>query len=428
MRLLLENGAEVDSPAGGAIGTGTALQNAALWGNESLVRLLLERGANVNAQPGSYGTALHNAVISGNEALVRLLVGRGADVNAPEGEYGTVLETAAAMGDKAVMRLLLDSLSGLVSGRSFDDIAAPARVFLSAVQELVKSGTASVEEMFFMRCMCKDIFSWLTGTLGDKVTANTVKTKNEGTELFWLVELVLPLFQADLAPSAPGWMRASYRYLRIQMLMCRLQIYLNYYLTYRAEQHDWEPLVPAIQSALIELETINGSTQHPIRWLEEDIDVSRRLLLNSVTSHERARFRQEEYADRLLWQPSLLAHYAAQFSSFLPAGPAQSSSIDRVEIGFSVSRLINWCPGLFKMSSLTAMQGLLVLTRHLLGELKVTEGPVPPSYANQSSQLRARRNFRSPTFGSRDRWVCRLRASLAGKWLSLVPLLRRNHV
>ena len=56
-----------------------------------MVRLLLDLGADVNAQDGDYGNALQAAVSGGNEAVVRLLVDQGANVNAQGGEYGNAL-------------------------------------------------------------------------------------------------------------------------------------------------------------------------------------------------------------------------------------------------------------------------------------------------------------------------------------------------
>ncbi|CUS10750.1 unnamed protein product, partial [Tuber aestivum] len=47
-------------------------------GSESVVRLLLERGAEVNAQGGYYGNALQAAACCDNESIVRLLLERGA--------------------------------------------------------------------------------------------------------------------------------------------------------------------------------------------------------------------------------------------------------------------------------------------------------------------------------------------------------------
>ncbi len=60
----------------------TALHLAAHFGDYPLVRMLLEAGADPNAnEPGL--TPLHRAVDSGSEACVRALLDKGADVNAP---------------------------------------------------------------------------------------------------------------------------------------------------------------------------------------------------------------------------------------------------------------------------------------------------------------------------------------------------------
>jgi hypothetical protein len=58
------------------------LQIAASLGLVPFVEDLLESGADVNAQGGSYGNALRAAAEKGNEAMVRLLIENGADVNA----------------------------------------------------------------------------------------------------------------------------------------------------------------------------------------------------------------------------------------------------------------------------------------------------------------------------------------------------------
>ncbi|KAF2022452.1 hypothetical protein EK21DRAFT_83342, partial [Setomelanomma holmii] len=42
------------------------------------------------------------------EAVVKLLLDKGADVNAQGGEYGKALLAASARGDEAVVKLLLD--------------------------------------------------------------------------------------------------------------------------------------------------------------------------------------------------------------------------------------------------------------------------------------------------------------------------------
>ncbi|KAG8767393.1 hypothetical protein FRC15_005712 [Serendipita sp. 397] len=60
----------------------TALQYAAYFENESVARLLLEAGANVNTHAGTYGHALQAAATNKNPAMVVLLLEKGAAVNA----------------------------------------------------------------------------------------------------------------------------------------------------------------------------------------------------------------------------------------------------------------------------------------------------------------------------------------------------------
>ena len=62
---------------------GSPLYSAVFWDNEVVMRLLLENGADVNAKGGRHNvTALHAAVCRGSLRAVRLLLEQGADVNA----------------------------------------------------------------------------------------------------------------------------------------------------------------------------------------------------------------------------------------------------------------------------------------------------------------------------------------------------------
>jgi ankyrin repeat protein len=60
-------------------------------GHEAVVRLLLEKGADVNAQGRYYGTALYAASWMGHEALARLLREKGAETDTQRGEFGCAL-------------------------------------------------------------------------------------------------------------------------------------------------------------------------------------------------------------------------------------------------------------------------------------------------------------------------------------------------
>jgi hypothetical protein len=74
---------------------GNALQAASAGGHETVVRLLLKKGADANAQGGYYGNALQAASAGGHETVVRLLLEKGADVNTQGGYYGNALQAAS---------------------------------------------------------------------------------------------------------------------------------------------------------------------------------------------------------------------------------------------------------------------------------------------------------------------------------------------
>ncbi|OCK74175.1 ankyrin, partial [Lepidopterella palustris CBS 459.81] len=64
---------------------GKTLLHLAAEGHEAVAKLLVDKGADVNAQGGEYGNALYAASAGGHEAIVKLLVEKGADVNAQGG-------------------------------------------------------------------------------------------------------------------------------------------------------------------------------------------------------------------------------------------------------------------------------------------------------------------------------------------------------
>jgi ankyrin repeat protein len=88
----------------------SALQAASYGSNKDVVKILLEKGADVNCPSGPYGSSLH-AVLSGQDwddevvEVVEILIEHGANVNAQAGAYGSVLERASMQGDEDLMQI-----------------------------------------------------------------------------------------------------------------------------------------------------------------------------------------------------------------------------------------------------------------------------------------------------------------------------------
>lgn len=104
VQMLLDQGADVNAQGK----HGNALQVASLVGNEKVVQMLLDQGADINDQGGMYDNALHAALSERQEKVVQMLLDRGADVNAQGGLYGSVLRAASYQGHQKVVQMLLD--------------------------------------------------------------------------------------------------------------------------------------------------------------------------------------------------------------------------------------------------------------------------------------------------------------------------------
>lgn len=111
VKMLIEAGADVNARSSG-LHVSTALQEATMTGSSELVQILLNAGANVNS-PASHAvfgrTALQAAVYRKGVDLVRTIMNAGADVNAPAGYNGgaTALQLAASTGNIQVMQFYL---------------------------------------------------------------------------------------------------------------------------------------------------------------------------------------------------------------------------------------------------------------------------------------------------------------------------------
>ena len=156
VRLFLQEGANVNSPARGQGGF-TALQAICGWSPATeeehrrkmrICRLLLEKGAVVNVSNTQRRvTALALAAEAGDLELARLLLGQGAVINALSGT-GTALDEAAYSGRLDMVKFLLNSnaLSSTPGANGYvGAISIAERSGYLAVADLIRQRAAEVE-------------------------------------------------------------------------------------------------------------------------------------------------------------------------------------------------------------------------------------------------------------------------------------------
>ena len=119
MRILIDKGADVNAKnKNGA----TALILAADKGNAEIVSFLIDKGADFNAKDKN-GTALILAADKGNAEIVSFLIDKGADINMKDSLGYTPLMKAVGRGHTSTMRILLDKGAD-VNTRTNDGYAA----------------------------------------------------------------------------------------------------------------------------------------------------------------------------------------------------------------------------------------------------------------------------------------------------------------
>lgn len=111
MQVLLAMNANVEDR--GSKGDCTPLIEAASNGFLDIVKLLLQHGANVNAQSSAGNTALHRSSGSGYDDVVELLIQHNADLEHQNENGHTPLMDAASNGHVKVAKLLLDAGAGI---------------------------------------------------------------------------------------------------------------------------------------------------------------------------------------------------------------------------------------------------------------------------------------------------------------------------
>ncbi|GKT97069.1 ankyrin repeat protein [Colletotrichum tofieldiae] len=138
VELLLEKGADVNAQGGEF---SSALYAASSQGHQKVVELLLRKGANIHAHGDKFSNALQaaSALSKGNQDIARLLFKKGANVNAQGGKHGNALQAALWKGEETIARLLGENGAVLSGGEIESTAIKPKQEVVSQSPELVIS-------------------------------------------------------------------------------------------------------------------------------------------------------------------------------------------------------------------------------------------------------------------------------------------------
>ncbi|KAK5210764.1 hypothetical protein LTR47_001484 [Exophiala xenobiotica] len=118
VQILVDAGADVNAEGEGCF---SALHVASEGGYEKIVQILVDKGADVNALTGGkslelYSSPLGVASAGGHEKIVQILVDAGADVNT-EGDYCSALYVASEAGYEKVVQILVNAGADVIARR-----------------------------------------------------------------------------------------------------------------------------------------------------------------------------------------------------------------------------------------------------------------------------------------------------------------------
>ena len=146
VRALIDTGADVNERGGMY---GNAVTMATRQGHAEIVQLLIDNGAKVNAQNEGNTTALRLASELGHEKVVKVLLDGGADTSARKSGSDTPLQAASFIGHEKIVRLLLDRGADLHAQQGYQDTALTGASYgghEKIVQLLLDRGAEANEE------------------------------------------------------------------------------------------------------------------------------------------------------------------------------------------------------------------------------------------------------------------------------------------
>jgi hypothetical protein len=278
-------------------------------------------------------------------------------------------------------------MHGFIAHMPFDELINHAKGFLASFQELKDSSDLSSEELFLLRCMCKDIFCCLTGEFdtGDYISSPVIKSEKEVGNLFALAQRAASLFRVEMENEEPEWMPERQAYMRIQMLMYRLKIAFEYFSVKRRNDCDSngefpgsESLIDTVRSIFDEFHSV--ISHYPrIRPL-----VDRAQLLGNSSFNESSTAvppPPKNESEWMLWQPSLLARYNYEYQLLFSPNSVKrsrkSSPFEVLEKGISICQQISWGhndTNKYKMNSLSSLRSLLIAFWLETGSQDYSEG------------------------------------------------------
>ncbi|KAF3935762.1 Ankyrin-1 [Dactylella cylindrospora] len=144
VELLINKGADVNAQGGSH---SSALRAAAEKGHDKIVGMLLSNGAEVNTQEDGYDDALHLASAKGHDKIVEMLLSKGADINARGNGYHTPLQRASDGGHYNIVELLLSKGADFrMDDKGESALKEASRAGHDKVVELLISKGADVNE------------------------------------------------------------------------------------------------------------------------------------------------------------------------------------------------------------------------------------------------------------------------------------------